>query len=84
MNAAILAYGSAQYLQFLQTIHGTGVSCQKHIRVQLMEHYRDYWLPLVASSTRVHRKDLVPLPDIAWLWHCHHLASTEYVKYMQE
>jgi hypothetical protein len=28
--------------------------------------------------------DLIPPPDIAWLWHCHRLAPYRYAKYIQQ
>lgn len=40
--------------------------------------YSRLWLPLVAWAKQDNNIDLIPPPDIAWLWHCHRLAPYRY------
>lgn len=46
-----------------------------------LQRYRDYWLPLLHHNDG--RLQLIPPPDIAWLWHCHRLAPFRYTSYVK-
>jgi Glycine-rich domain-containing protein-like len=62
---------------FLSTVDTPTVST---IEIESLRRYQILWLPLVAKEGSV---QLIPPPDIAWLWHCHRLAPQHYSKYCE-
>lgn len=46
-----------------------------------MRRYQHLWLPLVLQYPE---EQLIPPPDIAWLWHCHRLAPRNYAAYCKQ
>jgi hypothetical protein len=76
-----LIQNSFLHRNFLERIHEVGVSLSP-LPYESLRRYRDLWLPLVRRYQG--RCELIPPPDIAWLWHCHRLAPSEYVKYSTE
>ncbi len=65
--------------KFLEQVHDLGVSLRLGEPYVSLHRYRDLWLPLVHE----HRDEqLIPPPDVAWLWHCHRLAPFDYIKYV--
>jgi hypothetical protein len=80
-----LVEGSKKHLVFLTTLHKLGVTLSP-IETVSLHRYVDLWLPLV---NKFHDKDsgspiasLIPPADIAWLWHCHRLAPSQYESYV--
>ena len=74
-----LVENSANHRDFLRKVHSIGEKSLSTI--QSLYRYRDLWLPLVAENTDA---QLIPPPDVAWLWHCHRLAPFRYVYYSQQ
>ena len=72
-----LVANSLKHKHFLQKIHELGVSLRP-LDLESLRRYKHLWLPLVNS----HSVDLIPPPDIAWLWHCHRLAPRDYARYV--
>ena len=71
-----LIANSIKHKYFLQLVHHLGVSLHV-LSPESLHRYQDLWLPLVyACGLSV---ELIPPPDIAWLWHCHRLAPRNYV-----
>jgi hypothetical protein len=75
-----LGANSFKHKYFLQKIHGLGISLRQ-TDLESLRRYKNLWLPLV---NRFPDDQLVPPPDIAWLWHCHRLAPKDYVKYVMQ
>ena len=48
-----------------------------------VRRYSELWLPLVAEAHRRQQVDLIPPPDIAWMWHCHRLAPYRYTEHVE-
>ena len=69
-----------QHKSFLRTIHTLGISLERPSQESL-RRYHDLWLPLVASHKE---HELIPPPDVAWLWHCHRLAPNQYNHYVKQ
>lgn len=67
-----------KHREFLRKIHALGESNLSN--VETLRRYRDLWLPLVNSNSD---KEMVPPPDVAWLWHCHRLAPFRYMNYVR-
>lgn len=47
-----------------------------------IRRYSRLWLPLVARAKKL-EIDLIPPPDIAWMWHCHRLAPYRYSEHLR-
>ncbi len=75
-----LVTNSLLHRNFLEKIHDLGISILSSPNESL-RRYRDLWLPLVYGERNV-SKELIPPPDVAWLWHCHRLAPHDYILYM--
>lgn len=73
-----LVTNSLLHRQFLIRIHQLGVSL-KPLTTESLRRYRDIWLPLVHLNRT---KQLIPPPDVAWLWHCHRLAPYHYAMFI--
>ena len=79
-----------QHLQFLLLVHAEGVSVRRP-SVESLRRYTKLWLPLVAKFAasqdeeegNVDNIELIPPPDIAWLWHCHRLSPTHYAHHLR-
>jgi Glycine-rich domain-containing protein-like len=93
MFSCDLISNSKKHIQFLKDIHRfttvTFVS-QDDITVpsvtalESLRRYEELWLPLVVATneqTVPVVTQLIPPPDVAWLWHCHRLAPQQYSKY---
>ena len=78
--SADLVTNSFKHKWFLRQIHNEGVSLHQPSLVSL-RRYRDIWLPLVHQCNDT---QLIPPPDVAWLWHCHRLAPKDYVAYLRQ
>jgi hypothetical protein len=75
-----LAQAAQDLIAFLQGLHATGVTLQSSHDVSV-KRYEQYWLPLVSQHMHI---QLVPPPDVAWVWHCHRLAPQAYEDYCQK
>ena len=75
-----LLANSFKHVFFLKTLHELGVS-HKRQKNESLRRYTQLWLPLVNDYPE---KELIPPPDIAWLWHCHRLAPRDYERYVKE
>jgi len=75
-----LVKNSFKHKYFLKKIHELGVSLQE-TDLESLRRYKQLWLPLVHSHDAV---ELVPPPDIAWMWHCHRLAPLDYERFVVE
>jgi hypothetical protein len=75
-----LLANSFKHMFFLRTLHELGVSLKRQ-KNESLRRYTQLWLPLVNDYPE---KELIPPPDIAWLWHCHRLAPREYERYVKE
>lgn len=75
-----------QYSQTLQNLGVNTISFRGNDRAFVGESLRRYsrlWLPLVARAKKDQMQiDLIPPPDIAWLWHCHRLAPYRYSQHV--
>ena len=49
-----------------------------------LRRYSELWLPLLAEAREQHIRDVIPPPDIAWLWHCHRLAPYRYSQHVRK
>ena len=76
-----LVTASQRHIRFLAAMHKIGVSLQTPSPASL-RRYADLWLPLLAAESGSDR-ELIPPPDIAWLWHCHRLAPAHYLQYVK-
>jgi hypothetical protein len=76
---------SKKHLSFLATLHKLGVTL-KAPSSRSLHRYVDLWLPLVHDMAIKNSKDitgnLIPPPDVAWLWHSHRLAPSQYESYV--
>jgi Glycine-rich domain-containing protein-like len=86
-----LVEAAKKHLHFLSTLHRLGTTLSPPVSDSL-RRYVELWLPLVFKCQDKNEKvldgakeggaapycALVPPPDIAWLWHCHRLAPSEY------
>ena len=88
-----LVEASKKHLHFLTTLHKLGTTLSPPVSDSL-RRYVELWLPLVFKFQNGKVLDcakeggpascaLVPPPDIAWLWHCHRLAPSEYETYVR-
>jgi hypothetical protein len=65
----------------------TKVTVPSAVAIESLRRYEELWIPLVATVTTLNEPivaaftQLIPPPDIAWLWHCHRLAPQQYSKY---
>jgi hypothetical protein len=65
---------------FLEKLHDLGVTFATS-SAQSLYRYQHLWLPLVYKHPK---EQLIPPPDVAWLWHCHRLAPKDYVAYINQ
>jgi Glycine-rich domain-containing protein-like len=70
-----------KHIAFLKELHTLGVTTTLPNR-ECIRRYEELWLPLVIKCGN--SKELIPPPDIAWLWHCHRLAPKHYTKYIKD
>ena len=92
-----LIHQSKCHILFLKALHLEGITLQRP-SLESLRRYRDLWLPLVLVENKKYNQevkeesnesdresvvDLIPPPDIAWLWHCHRLAPYRYMDYIQ-
>jgi Glycine-rich domain-containing protein-like len=74
---------SQKHILFLRELHVRGVSLKQPSLLSL-DRYLNNWLPLVASLQHSEcRHDLIPPADVAWLWHCHRMAASDYHSYVR-
>ena len=71
-------------LLFLTLLHSQGISIPRP-KVASLRRYIHLWLPLVAKHNNPSNDDdnddaveLIPPADVAWLWHVHRLAPSQY------
>ncbi|KAI2500285.1 glycine-rich protein [Fragilaria crotonensis] len=72
-------------MQFLERLHELGVTIatgdrEQHYSLQSLFRYHSLWLPLVHKHSN---EDLIPPPDVAWLWHCHRLSPLNYTNFIR-
>jgi Glycine-rich domain-containing protein-like len=88
-----LVEASKKHVHFLTTLHKRGTTLSLPVSESL-RRYVDLWLTFVfkcqkggvfngANVGETPTCALVPPPDIAWLWHCHRLAPSEYEAYVR-
>lgn len=82
ISSDALVLEAKKHLDFLQGLHTNGTTLATPSRDSL-DRYVNFWLPLVAKEMGSGDKPLVPAPDIAWLWHCHRLATPHYERHVQ-
>jgi hypothetical protein len=69
-----LAKNARKQKQFLERLHKLGVTMiamgdrAHHSSLQSLICYKHLWLPF---EHKHYNADLIPPPDVAWLWHCH-------------
>ncbi|KAI2495980.1 Glycine-rich domain-containing protein-like [Fragilaria crotonensis] len=81
-----LAQNARKHKEFLERLHELGVTIatvgrKPYDSLRSLYRYQHLWLPLVHKHSN---EDLVPPPDVAWLWHCHRLAPRSYVAYVKD
>ena len=74
-----------KHKQFLEGLHGFGVTVatgdrKQHNSLRSLFRYQRLWLPLVHKHSN---EDLIPPPDVAWLWHCHRLSPLNYINFIK-
>ena len=47
-----------------------------------LRRYLNFWVPLVAEAQK-RNQQVIPPPDIAWMWHCHRLAPYRYSEHVK-
>lgn len=68
---------SLYHIQFLKAVDENPLLKDPNILRRALYRYERFWLPLAAE----HQKDKLSAPlDIEWIWHCHMLCPTAYVK----
>mmetsp|Transcript_24679 Transcript_24679/g.37495 ORF Transcript_24679/g.37495 Transcript_24679/m.37495 type:complete len:156 (+) Transcript_24679:38-505(+) len=80
MFSCNLVENARKHKWFLKSIHELGWSIDKPSD-ESFRRYQTLWLPLVHKH---HPKQLIPPPDVAWLWHCHRLAPRDYAFYTRQ
>ena len=78
-SAKELIDASKRHISFLRDLHRLGITTA-HVHCHSWTRYATLWLPLVAKNDS--ENNLIPPPDIAWLWHCHRLAPSHYETYV--
>jgi hypothetical protein len=69
-------------LEFLEFIEESRVFYTESVSKNAAYRYEKYWLPLYKQLTEngTNPASLCPPDDIAWIWHCHLLSPTNYIK----
>ena len=69
-------------LSFLREVDVEGVLYGGELLKKALYRYERYWLPFCIDleSKGKNHTDYYPPLDVAWVWHCHLLSPTEYVK----
>jgi hypothetical protein len=77
-----LVGATPKLLEFLKYVDSRGRTFYEPELVKKAAYrYEKYWLPLYASlSLGGCTNDYYPPYDVAWIWHCHLLAPTSYIK----
>jgi hypothetical protein len=75
-----LVENAKRHKWFLEKLHDLGISFAT-TSTQSLYRYQQLWLPLVYKHPH---EQLIPPPDVAWLWHCHRLAPKDYVAYIKQ
>jgi hypothetical protein len=75
-----LVDNAKRHIRFLEKLHELGITFATS-STQSLYRYQHCWLPLVYKHPK---EQLIPPPDIAWLWHCHRLAPKNYITYIKQ
>ena len=78
---------SISHVNFLRGMHRLGYSWRKWTseKSSSFRRYAEMWLPLVVKCHREGKEQqLIPPPDVAWIWHCHRLAPVAYLRHTRE
>lgn len=78
-----LINASKQLFYFLRELHQLGISTKPPSN-ESFRRYTQLWLPFVYKHNKNNTAELIPPPDIAWLWHCHRLAPYRYLSYIRK
>jgi hypothetical protein len=74
---------SRKHVRFLEGLHADGVMLAP-VSPRSLNRYINCWLHLVAwKIAEDDTIQLIPPPDVAWLWHCHRLAPMNYERYVR-
>jgi hypothetical protein len=74
---------SRKHVRFLEGLHANGVMLTP-VSPRSLHRYINRWLHLVAREVADNEAiQLIPPPDVAWLWHCHRLAPMNYDRYVR-
>jgi hypothetical protein len=74
---------SRKHVRFLQELYTYGVLLAP-VSAKSLDRYLNQWLSLVAREIAYDPEaQLVPPPDVAWLWHCHRLAPMNYERHVR-
>jgi hypothetical protein len=72
---------SRKHVRFLEGLHANGVMLTP-VTPRSLDRYINCWLHLVDVADN--DSQLIPPPDVAWLWHCHRLAPMNYEDYVRK
>jgi hypothetical protein len=69
-------------LEFLEFVEKSRVFYTEKASLNAAYRYERFWLPLYHSliASGENPASLCPPDDIAWIWHCHLLCPTQYIK----
>jgi hypothetical protein len=73
---------SRKHIRFLEGLHADGVMLTP-VTARSLDRYINHWLHLVDLENAHNDTQLIPPPDVAWLWHCHRLAPMNYERYVR-
>jgi hypothetical protein len=85
VSSVDLVAQAQKHINFLRNLHINGIALSKPSH-ESFRRYTDLWLPFVKKYSIISETphELIPPPDIAWLWHCHRLAPYRYAKYVEK
>jgi hypothetical protein len=75
---------SRKHVRFLEGLHADGTMLTP-VSPRSLNRYINCWLHLVAREVADNETiQLIPPPDVAWIWHCHRLAPMNYDCYVRK
>jgi hypothetical protein len=75
---------SRNHVRFLEGLHADGVMLTP-VSPTSLDRYLNNWLTFVAHEiAESETVQLIPPPDVAWIWHCHRLAPMNYERYIRK
>jgi len=85
MFSCNLVENATKHKWFLETLHKLGYTTMNNesMKRESLHRYKTLWLPLLNDQRQNQQQQMIPPPDIAWLWHCHRLAPRDYSEYIR-